>query len=56
MGFVDVFEVALGADMGAAIEAEHYAQQVATGKQPFMLTSCCPAWAMLVKRYFPESL
>ena len=55
MGFVDVFEVALGADMGAAIEAEHYAQQVATGKQPFMLTSCCPAWAMLVKRYFPES-
>ena len=55
MGFVDVFEVALGADMGAAIEAEHYAQQVATGKQPFMFTSCCPAWAMLVKRYFPES-
>ena len=55
MGFADVFEVALGADMGAAIEAEHYAAQVATGKQPFMLTSCCPAWAMLVKRYFPES-
>ena len=55
MGFQDVFEVALGADMGAAIEAEHYAERVATGKQPFMLTSCCPAWAMLIKRYFPES-
>ena len=55
MGFQEVFEVALGADMGAATEAEHYAQRVAAGEQPFMLTSCCPAWAMLVKRYFPES-
>ena len=55
MGFQDVFEVALGADMGAATEAEHYAERVATGKQPFMLTSCCPAWAMLIKRYFPDS-
>ena len=55
MGFQEVFEVALGADMGAATEAEHYAERVVTGKQPFMLTSCCPAWAMLIKRYFPES-
>lgn len=55
MGFSDVYEVALGADMGAAIEAEHYAEQVATGKQPYMFTSCCPSWAMLIKRYFPET-
>ena len=55
LGFADVFEVALGADMGAAIEAHHYATEVKTGKIPFMLTSCCPAWAMLIRRYFPES-
>ena len=55
MGFADVFEVALGADMGAAQEAKHYAESVATGQQPFMLTSCCPSWAMLIRRYFPES-
>ena len=55
LGFKDVFEVALGADIGAATEAEHYAEKVATGEQPFMLTSCCPAWAMLIRRYFPES-
>ena len=55
MGFSEVYEVALGADMGAAIEAEHYAEQVATGKQPYMFTSCCPSWAMLIKRYFPET-
>ncbi len=55
LGFKDVYEVALGADMGAATEAEHYAERVATGKQPFMLTSCCPSWAMLIRHYFPES-
>lgn len=55
MGFSEVYEVALGADMGAAIEAEHYAEQVATGKQLYMFTSCCPSWAMLIKRYFPET-
>lgn len=55
MGFADVVEVARGADMGAAIEAKHYAEQVATGELPFMLTSCCPSWAMLIREQFPES-
>ena len=50
-----MYEVALGADIGAATEAEHYAERVATGKQPYMFTSCCPSWAMLIKRYFPET-
>lgn len=56
LGFRDVFEVALGADMGAVTEAHHYVEEVASGKQPFMLTSCCPSWAMLAKRYFPETV
>lgn len=56
LGFRDVFEVALGADMGAVAEAHHYVEEVASGKQPFMLTSCCPSWAMLAKRYFPETV
>ena len=55
MGFSAVYEVALGADIGAATEAEHYAERVATGQQPYMFTSCCPSWAMLIKRYFPET-
>lgn len=55
MGFSQVYEVALGADIGAATEAEHYAQRVASGEQPYMFTSCCPSWAMLIKRYFPET-
>ena len=54
LGFKDVFEVAVGADVGCIAEAHHYANEVATGKLPFLFTSCCPAWAVLVKKYFPD--
>ena len=56
LGFKEVFEVAHGADVGAATEAHHYATQVVTGKVPFLLTSCCPAWSMLAKTQFPEMI
>ena len=56
LGFKEVFEVALGADVGAATEAHHYATDVATGKLPFLLTSCCPSWSMLAKTQFPEMI
>lgn len=56
VGFKEVFEVALGADVGAATEAHHYATDVATGKLPFLLTSCCPSWSMLAKTQFPEMI
>lgn len=54
IGFADVWEVAVGADAGALEEAEHYVHSVATGELPFLLTSCCPSWSMLGKKYFPE--
>lgn len=54
IGFYDVWEVAVGADAGALEEAEHYVHGVATGEVPFLLTSCCPSWSMLGKKYFPE--
>ena len=54
IGFADVWEVAVGADAGALEEADHYAHGVATGEVPFLLTSCCPSWSMLGKKYFPE--
>lgn len=56
IGFAEVFEVALGADMGAVKEAHHYVEKVATGELPFLLTSCCPSWSMLAKKYFPEMI
>ena len=54
LGFKDVYEVAIGADVGCIAEANHYAHEVATGKLPFLFTSCCPAWAVLVKKQFPD--
>ena len=54
IGFADVWEVAVGADAGALEEAKHYVHSVATGELPFLLTSCCPSWSMLGKKYFPE--
>ena len=54
IGFSDVYEVALGADIGAITEARHYVNEVKTGKLPFLLTSCCPSWSMLAKRTLPD--
>ena len=56
LGFFDVYETAIGADMGAITEAEHYVKEVTTGKTPFLLTSCCPSWALLAKKFFPETI
>ncbi|MCR4788226.1 MAG: 4Fe-4S dicluster domain-containing protein [Lachnospiraceae bacterium] len=56
LGFFDVYETAIGADMGAITEAKHYVEEVTTGKTPFLLTSCCPSWAALAKKFFPETI
>ena len=54
LGFSETYEVALGADIGAIAEAHHYVNKVTTGELPFLLTSCCPSWAMLAKKFFPD--
>ena len=56
LGFHEVYEVAIGADAGAMAEAKHYVEEVATGKLPFLLTSCCPSWSMMAKKLFPETI
>lgn len=54
LGIHDVWEVAIGADIGAVAEAEHFVKKVATGEDPFLATSCCPSWSVMAKRNFPE--
>lgn len=56
LGFSEVYETAIGADLGCMTEAEHYAHEVATGNQAFALTSCCPSWSVLAKKFFPETI
>ncbi|MBD5147907.1 MAG: 4Fe-4S binding protein [Oscillibacter sp.] len=53
LGFSDVVEVSIGADMCTVQEAHDFLEEV-PAKQPFMGTSCCPAWSMMAKNMFPE--
>ena len=53
LGFADVVEVAIGADLCTLQEAEDFVQEV-PAKLPFMGTSCCPAWSVMAKREFPQ--
>ena len=53
LGFADVFEVAIGADLCAVQEAEDFVHEVPE-KLPFMATSCCPAWSVMAKKLFPQ--
>ena len=52
LGFAALEEVAVGADLCAIEEAEEFLRDV-PGKQPFMATSCCPAWSAMAKKEFP---
>lgn len=53
LGFADVVEVAVGADLCTIDEARDYLDKV-PDKQPFMATSCCPAWSVMAKKQFPQ--
>lgn len=53
LGFTEIIEVALGADVAAAHEAKMFPELVPE-KQPFLGTSCCPSWTLTAKKFFPE--
>ena len=53
LGFEGLEEVAVGADLCAVEEAEEFMEHV-PARQPFMATSCCPAWSVMAKKLFPE--
>ncbi|MBQ7858583.1 MAG: 4Fe-4S dicluster domain-containing protein [Faecalibacterium sp.] len=53
VGFYDVAEVAIGADLCTVDEAKDFLAEVPAEK-PFMATSCCPAWSMMAKKTFPD--
>jgi len=51
LGFDGMFEVALGADLVAASEAEEWYEAYKEGKK--MTTSCCPAFVNMIHKHFP---
>jgi len=52
LGFARVVEVAVGADMCTIEEAKDFLEKV-PAEQPYMATSCCPAWHSMVHKLFP---
>jgi ferredoxin hydrogenase large subunit len=52
LGFDGMYEVALGADLVAASEAEEWAEAHKEGKK--MTTSCCPAFVKMIKKHYPQ--
>jgi [FeFe] hydrogenase (group B1/B3) len=51
LGFAEVMEVAVGADLTATHEAEEMLEKVPS-KIKFMTSSCCPAFVNLVRKHF----
>jgi len=49
LGFDDVGEVAYGADITTVDEARHFLKHVPLD-QPFLATSCCPAWLQVAQK------
>ena len=54
MGFTEVYEVALAADITTLFEAEEFRQRMEQGKK-FMITSCCcPAFIKFIEKIRPK--
>ncbi len=53
LGFAQVMEVATGADITSAHEANEFVERMERG-DPFMTTSCCPGYMEAVRRHIPE--
>lgn len=53
LGFVDVVEVSLGADITTLKEAKEFLEKV-PHEIPYMGTSCCNSWTIMVEKLFPD--
>lgn len=53
LGVEDVVEVSLGADLTTLHEADEFLSHVPEEK-PFLGTSCCYSWKLMVQNLFPE--
>lgn len=54
LGFHQVVEAAIGADITLYNEAREFKEKAAESDTPVMTTSCCPAFVRFVENNFPE--
>lgn len=53
LGFEEVVEVSLGADITTLREAHEFLERV-PNEIPYMGTSCCNSWTLMVEKLFPD--
>ena len=53
LGFDRVVEAAIGADMCTIEETRDFLEKV-PAEQPYMATSCCPAWHSMIEKLYPS--
>lgn len=52
LGFTDMYEVSLGADLTAESEGSEWMEALEKGEKK--TTSCCPAFVAMIHRHFPQ--
>lgn len=55
LGFKQVVEVAVGADLCTIEEAKDFLEKV-PAEQNYMATSCCPAWHSMIEKLYPSEM
>jgi len=54
IGFKGIMEVAYGADIATIRESEEWYHKIYGENQPFLGTSCCPAWVDMARSLYPD--
>jgi iron only hydrogenase large subunit-like protein len=54
LGFQAVKEVAIGAETLRDRRSKTTLLKKSPGELPFMATSCCPSWSVMVKKLYPD--
>lgn len=56
MGFDEVYDTTLGADLTVLEESEEFFSRLEEGKNLPLITSCCPGWVQFCEKKHPEFL
>ncbi|MBQ8196482.1 MAG: (2Fe-2S)-binding protein [Clostridia bacterium] len=56
MGFDEVYDTSLGADLTVMEETQEFLDRLDSGKNIPLITSCCPAWIQYAEKKHPELL
>ena len=56
MGFDEVYDTTLGADLTVVEESSEFFERLEKGEKLPLITSCCPGWVQFCEKKFPEFL